>query len=91
VQRHRPHSTHHDKERGTERKTVIRLKSTMTEWGWPVESRSDLLFALLSNPAFAGIGEEFIAETLEQMEAEDTPTEFETVGDLSEYILQHYF
>jgi hypothetical protein len=50
-----------------------------------------LLFALLSNPAFAGIGEEFIAETLEQMEAEDTPTEFETVGDLSEYILQHYF
>ena len=30
-------------------------------------------------------------EALEQMEAKDTPTEFETVGDLSEHILQHYF
>ena len=69
---------------------MIRLKSNMTEWGWPVESNAELFQALLENPAFHGIGEEFIAGALEELHAGPV-IEFETVRDLSEYVLQRFF
>lgn len=69
---------------------MIKLNNTITEWGWPVESNAELFQALLENPAFHGIGEEFIAEALKELHTGPV-IEFETVRDLSEYVLKRFF
>ena len=69
---------------------MIRLYDNRTERGWLIESNSDIFQALLEDPAFKGIGEEFIAEALEELH--NGPfIEFETVRDLSEYVLKRFF
>jgi len=67
---------------------TITFRNPVTKWGWSIESRADIITALMGYSAFDTVYVGFIEEAIDQ--AAQDRTEYMDIESLAIHILQNY-
>lgn len=67
---------------------TITFKNPVTKWGWSIESRADIITALMGYSAFDTVYVGFIEEAIDQ--AAQDRAEYEDIEELAKHLLENY-
>lgn len=67
---------------------TITFRNPATKWGWSIESRADIITALMGYSAFDTVYEGFIEEAIDQ--AAQDRAEYEDIEELAKHLLENY-